>query len=229
MLTTVQLPQSVQRLWRRLFGGAMRVFMTDDEVAALELALSAGGRPRRVLEWGSGGSTVRFAGVLPEGSSWLAIEHQSDWAGNVASELARRRLDSARVVYVPPNGVHAEGEGDGSEETFRDYIARPRAEGVEFDAVLVDGRARNACLREGFAMLAPGGFAMLHDAQRPMYSPGRPPGSFRVRFVDPRQQMDGRDLEMHFFFAAAAPAETLAAQLRNQFPAPVRVELDPAT
>ena len=50
-----------------------------------------------------------------------------------------------------------------------DYVARPGQLGMEFDFVLVDGRARIHCLVEGWKLLRPGGVILIHDAQRPEY------------------------------------------------------------
>ncbi len=200
--------------------------MTDDEARAIRIALAVMQRPLRVLEWGSGGSTVQFSRKLPRGSTWLAIEHQGEWASKVSSELQRAHISWSKVVRVPPNGTHVEGLDDGDECTFADYVARPRLELPGFDAVLVDGRARNACMREAWRILAPDGFVVLHDAERPEYAESRPPGSERVRLFDERRKAEGLNRETGFFFSRLDGALRLADALTRRLSSSIRISVD---
>ncbi|MDW8362400.1 MAG: hypothetical protein RMK74_08360 [Myxococcales bacterium] len=52
---------------------------------------------------------------------------------------------------------------------FADYVELPGRLGVRPDLVLVDGRARVHCMREGFCLLRSGGVLLVHDAQREQY------------------------------------------------------------
>jgi hypothetical protein len=48
-----------------LLGRPLRVFMSDDERIAIEATFALYEGPLRVIEWGSGGSTVHLSHALP--------------------------------------------------------------------------------------------------------------------------------------------------------------------
>jgi predicted O-methyltransferase YrrM len=119
-------------------------------------------QPRRALEWGVGFGTKHFSGLLPEGGEWISIEHDSDWAERIRGEVPGH----VRVYTVPPEKEPwLPGNGDGNYGDFRNYVEFPAGFG-EFDFILVDGRAREACLRQARYLLAEGGVVVLHDANR---------------------------------------------------------------
>jgi hypothetical protein len=206
----------------RLFGlGPQRfeVWMSTDERTALENAFALLGEPLNVLEWGSGGSTVHFGKRLTSGSTWLAIEHQAGWAERVREGLKREQVAAQiRVEHVPPSLPFVEGVDDGDEATFKDYVHRPDANAT-YDVVLVDGRARVACMQWGWQRLSPNGFAALHDAQRAEYSGLSLAGAHLVRLRDPRKQLDGGDIELHFYFKRLDLADALVGTLTTLDPA----------
>lgn len=119
-------------------------------------------QPKRALEWGAGYGTRHFSDRLPSGGEWLAIEHDAEWA-----ERIRRGLpDNVRIQAIPPErGTWNLADGDGTYGDFRRYVDYPAGLG-EFDFILVDGRARQACLRRARSMLSKGGVVVLHDANR---------------------------------------------------------------
>lgn len=156
---------------------ALPVYMHPIELSQLLAVLHALG-PRRVLEWGAGGSTRV---LLEEGATverHVSIEHDRDWYEKVHALVSDPRL---LLKHVPPDrpmseGSHAQrdieawaalAEDDAS--VLAAYVGFPRTLGIAFDLVLVDGRARCFCLREGFELLRPGGVIILHDAQRTQY------------------------------------------------------------
>jgi predicted O-methyltransferase YrrM len=117
-------------------------------------------RPMRALEWGVGYGTSHFSALLPSGSEWIAVEHDEEWAERIRREVP----ENVRVHTVPPEEEWARN-GDGSYGDFREYVEYPARFG-EFDFILVDGRAREACLRQARYLLAEGGVVVLHDANR---------------------------------------------------------------
>lgn len=146
----------------------MRVIMGLSHLHRIINALPEGGR---MLEWGSGGSTVWFADRLPAGAELISVDHDREWHGKVA-ECLRGRLNVRLVLSEPtgPLGRNATIE----EEDVRPlrglvHAADEFAGDRKFDVILVDGYARGACLRHAGRLLAPGGVVFLHDAQRPWY------------------------------------------------------------
>lgn len=136
-------------------------WMKYREILIMEEILAAL-RPRRALEWGAGYGTLHFSGRLPPGSEWIAVEHDADWAERISRGLA----DNTRVEAIPPErGQWDMADGDGAYGDFRNYVDYPGGLG-KFDFILVDGRARQACLRRSRSMLSKGGVVVLHDANR---------------------------------------------------------------
>ncbi len=123
--------------------------MDPPEVEALR-ALIAERQPKRVLEWGAGGSTLYWPAAFPE-VEWVAIEHDPEYAaaleGRLHANTSLHRLD------------------------FPGYYRLPETFGC-FDLIIVDGRRRVRCLDAARELLAPGGAVVLHDAGRERYAPG---------------------------------------------------------
>jgi|CXWL01.1.fsa_nt_gi hypothetical protein len=145
----------------------MKPLMFDGEIRALERALlSLSGRPLRILEWGSGGSTVHFTKFLREHSipyEWVSVEYNKGWAERVTAELAGD--PHTRVVLFDS------GNNDilQPESSMDEYVHYPKTLGQKFDFILVDGRKRRRCLLEARELVKPYGFVFLHDAQRAYY------------------------------------------------------------
>lgn len=205
------------------FQRPLKVFMSDDERSAIETALLMLGRPIHVVEWGSGGSTAHFSRRLPPGSKWLAVEHDARWASRV-----RPHVQGFNVVvqHIAPNGVYNHGVDDGTDEAFHDYVRFPAKVGETFDCAIVDGRARVPCIHEAWTLIGEDGFAAMHDAQRAEYATARPTGATRVLIRDPRSQVDGGDIELHFYFKTSHQAGTLGQLLSPKLNPRVNLTID---
>jgi predicted O-methyltransferase YrrM len=136
-------------------------WMKYREIGVMEELLRAL-KPMRALEWGAGYGTSHFSRLLPPGGEWIAVEHDAAWADRIRGEAPA----NVRVYSVPPEQEFWDpGDGDGTYGDFREYVEFPAGLG-EFDFILVDGRAREACLRQARYLLAEGGVVVLHDANR---------------------------------------------------------------
>lgn len=118
-------------------------------------------RPQRVLEWGSGFSTVKFSQLLPSQSEWISIEDDQQWA------------DRIRLLLRGPNAqvIHS---------TSEDYIQQGTSRGP-FDLIIVDGVERISCLQHAIEALTERGVIFLHDANRVEYHRAFP--HFEEKFV----------------------------------------------
>lgn len=162
----------------------LTVWMDDVELSQLHAIVAATG-PRAGLEWGAGGSTRWMLEHVATLERYVSIEHDAEWHAKVAGELVDPRLELHHVApNVDPPGTTWSNRKekrailqwrDGCEDDptwMADYVAAPRALGLapgDVDFVLVDGRARVHCIREGYALLAPGGVLVLHDGERKRY------------------------------------------------------------
>jgi predicted O-methyltransferase YrrM len=136
-------------------------WMKYREIRIMEELLAAL-KPKRALEWGAGYGTRHFSSLLPPGGEWIAIEHDAEWADRIRMEVP----DNVTVHTVrPEREPWHPGDGDGTYGDFSNYVEYPGQFG-EFDFILVDGRAREACLRQARYLLAEGGVVVLHDANR---------------------------------------------------------------
>lgn len=134
------------------------------DIAAQHLAGTA---DARVFEWGSGASTVwlsRRAGEV------VAVEHDAAWADEVRHLVG----PGADVLTVEPRpagpgpGVRSRKPGHQGLD-FTDYVdAIDRQDGL-FDLIVIDGRAREACLRRALPRLAPGGLIVFDNVDRRRY------------------------------------------------------------
>ena len=158
----------------------MRAYMDSVEYSQIQSALTAL-QPRRFLEWGSGGSTIDFLKRYSSIDMMVSVEHHPLWF-----EKVRATANDPRLTYVLKEATSKEPDreffgllrmkrqawrrrAETDRSIFRDYIDYPAALGVKFDAIFVDGRARNFCIETGWEILAPGGLMIIHDAQREIY------------------------------------------------------------
>lgn len=142
---------------------------TYDAIEQVEDFLKARGNAR-VFEWGSGASTVWLA---RRAASVVSIDHDAPWVEFSAPRLAEQ--GNAVVELVPADPVSdrdirfESGKTGYLGETFRAYVeAIDRHEG-KFDLIVIDGRARAACLAKAVSRLADDGMIVFDNSHRARY------------------------------------------------------------
>ena len=121
----------------------------------------------RALEWGSGASTVWLAGLCEE---VVSIESDTEWAHHVASSIP------SHVTLITPDIPEATASSTIRSKRwgfqrldFAGYVnAIDRVEG-DFDLIVIDGRAREACFEKALGRLAPGGMILFDNTNRRRY------------------------------------------------------------
>lgn len=134
-------------------------------------------RDAHVFEYGSGGSTLFFANLA---STVVSVEHDPKWFELVQKALSEKgRRNVTQILVEPDPGIAQPNGGENLSEcylssngqSFRAYVESidrfPRA---SFDVILVDGRARPACVKHSLSRLKPGGYLILDDADRSHYA-----------------------------------------------------------
>lgn len=125
------------------------------------------GRPgARVFEWGSGASTLWLAA---RAGSVRSVEHHAGWAGALSPRLPGN-VELRVVEAVPstsPVVASARAGHDGLD--FAAYVAAIDDVAGDFDVVVIDGRAREACLARAVERLAPGGLIVFDNVDRRRY------------------------------------------------------------
>jgi len=134
----------------------------------------------RVFEYGCGGSTVFFA---RRAQSVASVEHDPGFAQLTAEALAKNGLSNAEIQCFPPqpgSGPTAPDPADpdsffSEDETFRGQSFEAYVKHIDrypdghFGMVLVDGRARPACLARSIHKVAEGGLLILDNSERAYY------------------------------------------------------------
>ena len=117
----------------------------------------------RVLEWGSGGSTLFFSRFVRR---WDTIEHDTAWVAQM-----RRLVQGMPNVHLHSATHSWDKFGDGNYTQFQEYVDLPAHLGLHYDVVLVDRRARIACAHAVaiYQLTAPGGIVIVHDWERIEY------------------------------------------------------------
>lgn len=152
---------------------------TFDALDEMDAFLAA--RPgARVFEFGSGASTLWLA---KRAGSVVSVDHDPGWFDLVAARLA----DSPHVTLVkrPADAVSDPDYTSGKEgyggQSFRAYASEiDRQEGL-FDVIVIDGRARSACLRHAANRLTPGGVILFDNSARKRYRAAIEGAGLRVR------------------------------------------------
>lgn len=156
---------------------ALSIWMDPIEFSQLRAILETL-TPRVCLEWGSGGSTQTLLASCPFIERYVSVEHNRGWHDKVKSSINDSRLSLFHVDADEPLGLSKPTQkqiedwdlrAEREPALMRSYVGLPRTLELAFDFVLVDGRARNFCVREGYSLLRAGGVVMVHDAQRDEY------------------------------------------------------------
>lgn len=124
----------------------------------------------RVFEFGSGASTIwlaRRAGTVH------SVEHDARWFDLMRSRVAAH--DHVTLTHVAADAApagdplfHAEKEGYAG-QSFEAYARSIQGTGQTYDVIVIDGRARVACLAMAQKMLAPGGMIVFDNTKRARY------------------------------------------------------------
>ena len=127
----------------------LKPYMPQYEIAIFDMLLHLL-KPERVLEYGAGGSTVRWS-MFPSVQRWVTVEHDLEWARRVCAycHVYHTRAEMLRV----------------DEEPAETYVMAPGG-GPLFDLIFVDGIHRVECVRASHQFLAPGGVVVLHDVRQ---------------------------------------------------------------
>jgi len=144
-------------------------------------------KPKKCLEWGAGFSTIYFPRYLKKDAQWFAIEHDKKWFKKI------KKLNyycNVKLYLIPPNNFPwTDLYGDGSFSDLRDYVQYPEKVCKKFDFILIDGRARAACMKFARKLLNTDGVIILHDAGRTYYHKSFELYKYKELFTDFRPEV----------------------------------------
>jgi hypothetical protein len=142
---------------------------TYTAIHEVESALAAKGGEARVFEYGSGASTVWLARRAHEVHS---VEHDERFVTVLRPLLAQYPHVQLRHVEAPDHGDNARVPSQRHGYRGRDfarYVGSVDDVDGEFDVIVIDGRARSACLRRAVPRLAPDGVVVFDNSNRSRY------------------------------------------------------------
>jgi hypothetical protein len=122
----------------------------------------------RVFEWGSGASTIWLARRV---AAVRSVEHHRQFGEMIQDQLVawpNATLDIVEPVASTTPAIRSAKEGHGGLD-FADYVGHIDRVGGVFDMIVVDGRAREACLRAALPHLGAGGIIVFDNTMRRRY------------------------------------------------------------
>ncbi len=146
-----------------------KALMQDEEIQIIEKNLLALGKQTekiKILEWGSGKSTLYFTSFLKDNYikyDWLSIEYNKKWYKKVKDML--KNDESTKIILFDVGNDNARQRYTKMEE----YINYPKKIKEKFDFILIDGRKRRRCTVLARKLLTKDGLVFLHDAHRKFY------------------------------------------------------------
>ena len=139
-----------------------------DVVEAYLSGLTARGQRVRVFEYGSGASTLWLAKRADEVHS---VEHHREFGEHLATTLSAYPNIEFRIVPPVPSDsprIGSQKEGNAGLD-FADYVAAIEDVPGDFSLIVIDGRAREACLERAAKRLEPGGVIVFDNSRRRRY------------------------------------------------------------
>lgn len=141
---------------------------TYDAIDAVEAWIEARPTPVKAFEWGSGASTLWLARRV---DAITTVEHHKGFADHIAPTLAEHPNITSLVVEPAESSspkVPSAKEGHKGLD-FADYVASIDSADGPFDLIVIDGRAREACLRAGLPHLKGDGLIVFDNTRRRRY------------------------------------------------------------
>jgi hypothetical protein len=122
----------------------------------------------RAFEWGSGASTIWLARRVAAVNS---VEHFRQFGEMIQEQLTawpNATLDIVEPVASATPAISSAKEGHGGLD-FTDYVGHIDQVGGTFGLIVVDGRAREACLKAALPRLEPDGIIVFDNTMRRRY------------------------------------------------------------
>lgn len=127
-----------------------------------------------VFEYGAGGSTLYLAKRV---RNVVSVEHDEGFYQLVKEILSQRANPNCQLMLHKPEPCEESDPAFASyQEKYQGLCFESYVKAIDsypdqsFDLVLVDGRARMACVKRALAKIKPGGALMLDNSNRPAYA-----------------------------------------------------------
>ncbi|WP_162417430.1 class I SAM-dependent methyltransferase [Cyclobacterium roseum] len=125
----------------------------------------------KVFEFGSGGSTKFFVTRVKEIHS---VEHDELWYNLVEKEIGGFQNLNLSLIKGEDKPITTAGIISDEDNDLLDYWKYSNSisdfEDQYFDLILIDGKARNACIKNSIPKLKNGGYLVVDNSHRKSYS-----------------------------------------------------------
>ena len=127
------------------------------------------------FEWGSGGSTLFFTSRIHKITS---IEHNIEWYKKISRMIREEEITNCEYYFIEQELSDKDEQiickkiGDGGTEFYKYYKFISSYPDNYFDMIIIDGRARNLCIKEAMSKIKPGGIIILDNSDRVEYAKG---------------------------------------------------------
>lgn len=140
----------------------------------------------KIFEWGSGFSTIYYAGYLRKKNvefKWHSVDNNKTWHEKVQSKVDKKNLQNSVQLHLEEFIPFWEKPGWGDippacgifgpkSESEINYVKLPKLLNEKFDIVIIDARFRRHCIQIAKEVLLPGGIVVMHDAEKEHYHTG---------------------------------------------------------
>ena len=128
-------------------------------------------RPQaKVFEFGSGASTVWIA---KRAGQVFSVEHDASWFPIVKQRLSHSPHVTLSLVGADDQSsqdpAYRSSKSSSNGLSFKAYATAIESAGGPFDLIVIDGRARAACLKHAVRHLATGGIIVFDNSSRSAY------------------------------------------------------------
>jgi predicted O-methyltransferase YrrM len=130
-------------------------WLTEGAIEFLDRYLK---RTHKVLEMGTGGSTIFFSKRV---HSVFSIEHDEDWHNCVHAELRKQNIHNVTGVLLQQHST--------LQKAYIRMLEREKDCSAVYDVILIDGRERSTCIKHSIDLLKPEGLLILDNYDRPQY------------------------------------------------------------
>ena len=128
-----------------------------------------------VFEYGSGGSTLFFAGRVAD---VVSVEHDAEWHARTSAVLAHESIRNCTYLLRPP-APHSDVRYASTDPAYVGFDFAEYVTAIDdyadrtFDLISVDGRARPSCVAAALSKIKRGGWILLDNSDRPAYCEAR--------------------------------------------------------
>jgi GT2 family glycosyltransferase len=168
---TIRINNRIQKYKNMGIGCNCHPMMTEYEINILKELLRLVGNGVRVLEYGSGNSTLYFSQYLESlryEYTWESVEYDKSWQKHVKERLETYKIRGAKISLVDFKNIDPRKEQLSSKVRDK-YIEDSVSMSDGYDIVLIDGRYRSRAYKHVFDNSPNKTIIIVMDSERKYY------------------------------------------------------------